>query len=247
MRVLIVSDIHSNLVALNAVLEAAGHTPGLYDALWCLGDTIGYGPKPNECIAAMIAHGDIAINGNHDLACLGKVDLTDFNPEARRANIWNGEQLTSENRAWLSDLEAAIDIDDRFIAAHGSPREPVWEYLLQPDQAEDNFALFPQQVCLIGHSHVQLGFRMRPGSMPERWLPHHGEILDLDTSDRFFINPGSVGQPRDQDPRAAFAILDTDAGTIMFQRVEYDIQTTQQQMREVQLPPVLIRRLEYGM
>src|ERR1700761_170391 len=102
MRVLIVSDIHSNLVALEAVLDAAG----LYDALWCLGDTIGYGPRPNECIAAMIDHSDVAINGNHDLACLGKVDLTDFNPEARRANIWNGEQLTEEHRAWLGNLAA---------------------------------------------------------------------------------------------------------------------------------------------
>lgn len=243
MRVLIVSDIHSNLVALETVLHAAG----LYDALWCLGDTIGYGPRPNECIAAMMAHSDVAINGNHDLACLGKVDLTDFNPEARRANIWNGEQLTAEHRGWLENLEAATSIDERFYAAHGSPREPVWEYLLQPEQAVENFALFSTQVCLIGHSHVQLGFRLRANGVCERWLPQNGEILDLDTSERFFINPGSVGQPRDQDPRAAFAILDTDAGTIQFHRVEYDIQTTQQQMREVHLPPVLIRRLEYGM
>jgi diadenosine tetraphosphatase ApaH/serine/threonine PP2A family protein phosphatase len=243
MRVLVISDIHSNLVALESVLQAAG----LYDALWCLGDTIGYGPRPNECVAAMIQHHDRAINGNHDLACLGKIDLSDFNPDARRANIWNGEQLSPESREWLSNLEPAERIDERFMIAHGSPREPIWEYLLQQDQALDNFRLFEEQVCFIGHSHVQLGFRLRSNGTCERWLPQHGEILDLDSRERFFINPGSVGQPRDQDPRAAFLILDTDKGTIQFQRVEYDIATTQQQMREVNLPPVLIRRLEYGM
>lgn len=243
MRVVIVSDIHSNIVALETVLEAAGQ----YDALWCLGDTIGYGPRPNECIAAVMAHSTVAIGGNHDLACLGKVDLTDFNPEARRANIWNGEQLTPEHRAWLEELPIETRIDERFVAAHGSPREPVWEYLIQPEQAIENFPLFDTQVCLIGHSHIQLGFRLRPNGICERWLPEAGETLDLGTTERFFINPGSVGQPRDQNPRAAYAILDTETGSIEFQRVAYDIAKTQQQMREVGLPTVLIRRLEYGM
>src|SRR5690606_21919373 len=125
-------------------------------------------------------------------------------PDARRANIWNGEQLSPESREWLSNLEPAERIDERFMIAHGSPREPIWEYLLQQDQALDNFRLFEEQVCFIGHSHVQLGFRLRSNGTCERWLPQHGEILDLDSRERFFINPGSVGQPRDQDPRAAF-------------------------------------------
>ncbi len=243
MRILVVSDIHANIVALETVLAAAGS----YDALWCLGDTIGYGPAPNECVAAMLARADVAISGNHDLACLGKVDLSDFNPDARKANIWNGKQLTPEHHAWLDRLTAMRRVDDRFTIAHGSPREPIWEYLLMPEQAVANFPLFNTQVCFIGHSHVQLGFRLSGDGYCERFLPDNGRILNLNTDARFFINPGSVGQPRDQDPRAAYLILDTDAATIRFHRVEYDIAKTQRQMRDVGLPTALIRRLEYGM
>jgi diadenosine tetraphosphatase ApaH/serine/threonine PP2A family protein phosphatase len=244
MRIVIISDIHSNLVALEAVLAAAG----TYDALWCLGDTIGYGPRPNECVEHMRQHAAVAISGNHDLACLAKIDLRDFNPDARKANIWNGEQLTPENRAWLETLPAATPIDNRFTLAHGSPREPVWEYLLMPDQALANFELFNQQVCFIGHSHVQLGFSLHAGfDRVERFLPDSGHTLRLAANTRYLINPGSVGQPRDQDPRAAYAILDTDADTIRFNRVDYNIEKTQRQMVEAGLPPALIRRLEFGM
>lgn len=244
MRIVIVSDIHSNLVALEAVLTTAGQ----WDALWCLGDTIGYGPAPNECVELMRQNALVAITGNHDLACLAKIDLRDFNPDARKANIWNGEQLTDENRAWLEPLFPAVAIDRRFTIAHGSPREPIWEYLLMPDQAMANFELFSQQVCFIGHSHVQLGFRLRHGfEHCERFLPESGTTLELDGATRYFINPGSVGQPRDQDPRAAYAVLDTDAGTIRFHRVSYDIAKTQRRMVECGLPTALIRRLEFGM
>jgi predicted phosphodiesterase len=244
MRILVVSDIHSNLVALETVLAAAGS----YDALWCLGDTIGYGPRPNECIALMRQHASLAITGNHDLACLAKIDLRDFNPDARNANIWNGEQLTGPHRAWLEDLAPATDVDARFTLAHGSPREPIWEYLLAPEQAQANFELFEQEVCLVGHSHVQLGFRLRPGaSRVERFLPDRTRTVELDGQCRYFINPGSVGQPRDQDPRAAYAVIDSDAGSIVYHRVEYDIARTQQQMSEAGLPLALIRRLEYGL
>ncbi|GAB4448597.1 MAG: metallophosphoesterase family protein [Chloroflexi bacterium OHK40] len=244
MRIVVVSDIHSNLVALETVLAAAGS----HDALWCLGDTIGYGPRPNECVALMRQHAAVAITGNHDLACLDRIDLRDFNPDARKANIWNGAQLSDENRAWLESLEPAATIDSRFILAHGSPREPIWEYLLSPEQALANFEHFSQEVCFIGHSHVQLGFRLRPGfERCERFLPDRSRTVQLDGTTRYLINPGSVGQPRDQDPRAAYAILDSDAGTIRFNRVEYDIQKTQRQMVEAGLPGALIRRLEFGM
>jgi predicted phosphodiesterase len=244
MRIVVVSDIHSNLVALETVLAAAGS----YDALWCLGDTIGYGPCPNECAALMRKHAAITITGNHDLACLNRIDLRDFNPDARRANIWNGQQLSDENRAWLEGLRSDVAADDRFLLAHGSPREPVWEYLLSPEQAMANFELFEHEVCLIGHSHVQLGFRLRPGfDRCERFLPDKSRMIDLDGTTRFFVNPGSVGQPRDQDPRAAYAVIDTDAGTIRYNRVEYDIAATQKQMSKAGLPIALIRRLEYGM
>jgi predicted phosphodiesterase len=244
MRIVVVSDIHSNLVALETVLAAAGS----FDALWCLGDTIGYGPRPNECVALMRQHATIAITGNHDLASLGAISLDDFNPDARKANEWNGAQLDADHRAWLERLPPAIDADERFTLAHGSPREPVWEYLLSPEQAMANFALFPQQVCLIGHSHVQLGFRLRPGApRADGFRPDRSRTVELDGETRYFINPGSVGQPRDQDPRAAYAVIDSDAATIRFNRVEYDVARTQQQMREVDLPSALIRRLEYGL
>lgn len=244
MRILIVSDIHSNYVALETVLSVAGS----YDLLWNLGDTIGYGPCPNECVAAMQAHASVTIAGNHDLACLGKVDLSDFNPDARTANIWNGEQLTPEHRALLEALPPLQEVSDRILLAHGSPREPVWEYLLTRIQAEDNFAIFNQQVCFIGHSHVPLIFRRYPdGRSSEPALADHDYTLELQPDMRYFINPGSVGQPRNQDPRAAYAVLDSDRGTVRFHRVEYDIAQTQRQMRDARLPNALIRRLEYGM
>ncbi len=244
MRVLIVSDIHSNYTALETVLVVAGS----FDQLWNLGDTIGYGPRPNECTLAMQNYADVMIGGNHDLACLGKIDLSDFNPDARTANIWNGEQLQPNNRALLDALPPMREVDERFLVAHGSPREPVWEYLLSRQQAEDNFELFEHQVCLIGHSHVPLIFRQHPdGHCDEPMLADADLMLDLAEGYRYLLNPGSVGQPRNQDPRAAYAILDTEANTFQFKRIEYDIAQTQHQMREANLPVALIRRLEYGM
>jgi predicted phosphodiesterase len=244
MRVLIVSDIHSNYTALETVLAVAGS----FDQLWNLGDTIGYGPRPNECVMAMRAYADVMIGGNHDLACLGKVDLSDFNPDARTANIWNGKQLEDTNRATLDVLPPMFTVDERFLLAHGSPREPIWEYLLSRPQAEDNFALFENQICFIGHSHVPLIFSKHPdGHVNDPALADADLVLELQQDFRYFLNPGSVGQPRNQDPRAAYAILDTDAGTVQFKRIEYDIAQTQRQMHEAKLPIALIRRLEYGM
>ncbi|HEY3230761.1 MAG TPA: metallophosphoesterase family protein [Roseiflexaceae bacterium] len=243
MRILIVSDIHSNIVALETVLAVAGS----YDRLWNLGDTIGYGPCPNECVAA-VRDAAVLIAGNHDLASLGKVNLNDFNPDARIANIWNGDQLTPDHRALLEALPPRYDVDERFLAVHASPREPIWEYLLTKEQAQANFALFDAQVCFIGHSHVQLFFLLHPdGRCEGPKLGNADDTIELQTGIRYFINPGSVGQPRNQDPRAAYAILDTDAGTVQFQRIEYDIAQTQRQMSDAHLPLALIRRLEYGM
>lgn len=243
MRILIISDIHSNFVALQAVLKDAGS----YDKVWCLGDTIGYGPEPNECCVAMREQAEIIISGNHDLACIGVIDLDDFNHDARVANIWNRNQLKPEYHEWLKQLEPMQTVDKQFTVAHASPREPVWEYLLSPEQAIANFAFFNTQVCLIGHSHVQLCFRLSADSQCERFLPDSMRVVDLSKGNRFFINPGSVGQPRDYDPRAAYAILDTSAGTVSFQRVAYDIPATQRKMDAAHLPVNLIRRLDFGM
>lgn len=243
MRILIISDVHANYAALQAVFHAAGS----YDALWCLGDIIGYGPEPNECAEAVKQHATLAISGNHDLACIGALDLEDFNPDAWIANVWNKQQLKPKYIRWLTGLAKLLRVDDQFTIAHASPREPVWEYLMSPEQALANADHFDTQCCLIGHSHVQLGFLLHSDGHCERFLASDMPVVDLSQPHRFFINPGSVGQPRDYDSRAAYAILDTNEGTIRFHRVEYDIARTQQKMYKANLPIALIRRLEFGM
>jgi predicted phosphodiesterase len=244
MRVLILSDIHSNYAALEAVLQAAGS----YDQLWNLGDTIGYGPRPNECVAEIHERAAITIAGNHDLACLNKVDLNDFNPEARTANLWNGKQLKPEHYAFLEALPPIHSVDEHYMLAHGSPREPVWEYLLTRAQANENFQRFTQKICFIGHSHVPLVFRLRPNGICDGpSSPEAGLTMSIQPDMRYIVNPGSVGQPRNQDPRAAYAILDTEAQSIQFGRTSYDIARTQREMREAHLPEPLALRLQYGM
>lgn len=242
MRILILSDIHSNYVALETVLNEAEP----FDTIWNLGDTIGYGPAPNECLISVRQRASVMLAGNHDLACLGRLDLDDFNDEARAANLWNGNQLLAEQRQFLDTLPAQCDIDTQFHAAHGSPREPVWEYLLERYQAEENFEEFDQQVCLVGHSHVQMFFRLNPEGRIERTIARDGQVLRIDPATRYIINPGSVGQPRDNNPRAAFALLDRSADTVTFRRVRYNIRATQAAMRQAGLPEVLARRLDYG-
>jgi predicted phosphodiesterase len=248
MRILIVSDIHANAVALDTVLD----TVGQFDGLWCIGDTIGYGPRPNECVEKMREFANFAISGNHDWACIGKIDLDDFNPDARTANRWNGQQLTEDNLAWLKSLDTRIERLDGFpdfTMAHGSPRDPVWEYLLTVEQALANFndRHFRTRVCFIGHSHIPLYFRNDYERGCQRRFPEPGDVIDLSEEARFIINPGSIGQPRNQDPRAAYAILDTEANTVTFQRVDYDFIATQHQMRDVNLPIALVRRLSFGL
>lgn len=251
MRILLLSDIHANVVALEAVLAAAP----AYDAIWCLGDTIGYGPRPNECADYIREHAALTISGNHDLACLGdpRADLDYFNSEARIANEWNGKQLSAINRTWLHSLLPKIETIHpdlgSVMLAHGSPRNPIWEYLLYPDDALDNFRnAFTQQICFIGHSHVPIYFRLIDDDVCEVSLPTRDNyaVLKLRPNERYIINPGSVGQPRDQDPRAAYAVFDTELWRVEFFRVKYDIVSTQEQMRAVDLPRPLIRRLMFG-
>jgi len=241
MRVLVVSDIHANLAAFEAVLEDAG----TFDVIWSLGDIVGYGPEPNACIRLLQEYPHIAIAGNHDWAVLGRLDLAEFNSDARIANLWTREQLTPDARAFLESLpETRVEGD--FTLAHGSPRHPVWEYLLYLTAACINFRYFENGVCLVGHTHIPAIF----------WLPAQGEEcfsvpipeepLSLKGSERYIINPGGVGQPRDGDPRAAYAVLDTEAMTLTFERTPYDIPRTQEAMRRAGLPPRLIARLDYG-
>jgi diadenosine tetraphosphatase ApaH/serine/threonine PP2A family protein phosphatase len=243
LKILVISDVHANLVALDAVLRDCP----TFDAIWNLGDTIGYGPKPRECIDRMV---DLFANpvlvGNHDLACIGEVDISEFNPVAQVASRWTALQLGMDHRSYLSDLPAMTSTG-AYTLAHGSPRSPIWEYVTNSIVATENFDAFDTEVCFIGHTHIAMFALLREGANVAEIHPFRpGDVIDLSIG-RFLVNPGSVGQPRDRDPRSAYAILDTDDGTAAAYRVEYDIAITQRQMALANLPEVLIARLAHGM
>ena len=243
MKALLISDIHSNLVALEAVLGDCKE----FDAIWNIGDTIGYGPRPRECIDRMV---DLFANpvlvGNHDLACIGEVDVAEFNPVAQVASRWTALQLGMDHRAYLRDLPALTTVDG-YTLAHGSPRSPVWEYVTNAAIATDNFDCFETDVCFIGHTHIAMYAALSEDTVTAELHPFRpDQTLDL-LAARFIINPGSVGQPRDRDPRAAYAVLDTSRGTVTARRVTYDVAATQRQMALANLPDVLVARLAHGM
>lgn len=240
MRIGIVSDVHSNLPALEAVLEAMGPV----DALWCLGDFVGYGPWPNECIQRLQERDVRAIAGNHDLAAVGLISTDYFNQHAAMAVLWTAQQLTEASWRYLSSLDTTKVVDGVTLA-HGSPRDPIWEYLLSADQADDNFKTLTTRLCLVGHSHVPCLFVQREGQRTVGVYMEAGSSYLLD-DERCIANPGSVGQPRDRDPRAAYLLYDTEARRLDWLRVPYDIRRTQERMHEVGLPRALADRLERG-
>jgi predicted phosphodiesterase len=246
MRCLIISDIHANAVALDAVLADAA---GRYDAVWCLGDVVSYGPDPNTCIERLRAlPGCLCLAGNHDWAVLNKLDLYSFNPDARTAVRYTQRVLTPDNHDYL-DVLMPYHMLPPFTLAHGSPRHPIWEYILDSATAAANFEVFTTPLCLVGHTHSAVIFRRAAHSdLPVAELPEYDALLRLPApgEDRLIINPGSVGQPRDSDPRAAYGLLDTDAMTYEPRRIGYDIVKTQEAMRRAGLPPRLIARLQYG-
>lgn len=241
MRTLIISDIHANLTALEAVLEAAGD----FDAAWCLGDLVGYGPDPNECVARVRElPGLLCIIGNHDAAALQQIDADTFNPEARTAIFWTRNTLSDESRAFLKSLPERIDIDEVTLS-HGSPRHPVWEYLLDTRTATLNFDYFQTRLCLVGHTHLPVLYTLYDDAYSAQMtIPEPNQKISL--PGRAIINPGSVGQPRDRDPRSSFAILDTENNTWDYRRVEYDIPAVQARMEKAGLPERHIYRLSAG-
>ena len=243
MRIAVLSDIHANLAALDAV--RADLPP--VDQVWVLGDIVGYGPNPNEVIAALQEMGARSVLGNHDGAAIGTVDPVDFNPDARRAIEWTAGVVDDNSRAYLATLPE-VRRDGALTAVHGSPRDPVWEYITSPGIAAANFAHFDTRLCLFGHTHLPSAFRLVADAIePTVGLP--GDRVELDGS-RALLNPGSVGQPRDGLRDAAYAVLDLDedgdADAITFYRVRYDVERTQRAMREVDLPARLVERLGYG-
>jgi predicted phosphodiesterase len=242
MRVLIISDIHANLTAFETVLNDA---KGAWDYVWCLGDVVGYGPDPNECVELLNSLPHLCLAGNHDWAALGRLDVRTFNPDARRAVQWTQDTLTPENTAYLEALPVAFVIGD-YTLVHASPREPVWEYILEPLVAALNFPHFETPYCLVGHTHQPVIYeQMNEEGDTEAYPPKYGQPYQLNGK-RQIINPGSVGQPRDANPDAAYAILDVDNNVFEHRRIPYDIHAVQQRMRKADMPERLIVRLEHG-
>ncbi len=241
MKILLVSDIHANLTALEAVLEAAQE----FDAVWCLGDLVGYGPDPNECVNRIRQLPRLlCIIGNHDAAALMQIDADTFNPEARSALLWTRQALTDSSRNFLSSLPEKIKTPDVTLT-HGSPRHPVWEYLLDTRTATINFDYFETPLCFVGHTHLPVIYSLFDDNHLARLsIPEPNQTLTLPK--RAIINPGSVGQPRDRDPRAAFAIYDSETNDWDYRRVAYDITAVQERMAEAGLPERHIYRLSAG-
>ena len=242
MRVLIISDIHANLAAFEAVLADA---QGQWDIIWCLGDLVGYGPDPNECVALLREHEHISLSGNHDWAVLGKLDVQNFNREAQIAIRWTRQAISSATHEYLNALPPLL-LQPPFTLAHASPRQPVWEYILDPYVAAINFEHFETPYCLVGHTHVPVIFVETDDHRVTFHKPDYETARSLNHQ-RLIINPGSVGQPRDSDPRAAYSLLDTEKNSWQHKRVAYPVAVTQDKMRQCGIPSRLVKRLEFGL
>jgi predicted phosphodiesterase len=239
MRIAVLSDIHANLAALEAVRDDLPEV----DETWVLGDIVGYGPQPNEVIQLLQEMGARSVLGNHDGAAIGMVNANEFNPDAKTAIEWTATVLDANAKAYLATLPS-VRVSGDLTAVHGSPRDPVWEYITSPAIAAANLGHFETWLCLFGHTHLPVIFRADDGRMGIVGA-EPGAPIRLDAR-RALINPGSVGQPRDGIPASAYAILDDREATAEFRRVEYDIPRTQRLMRERSLPPRLAERLSWG-
>jgi predicted phosphodiesterase len=241
MRCAIIADIHSNLAAFEAVLHDIERKGGV-DELWCLGDIVGYGPDPHRCLELVRRHCHVCVAGNHDLAVIGRLDVSYFNPFAAEACRWTVGQLTPEDIRYLEDLPLTVERDD-FTLVHGSPSEPALEYVVSKSIAARNFSFFPSSFCLVGHSHMPAIFKEEDGALPVPFSPGIGVVLG---KHRMIINPGAVGQPRDGDPRLSYAIYDSEGRVIRLYRLPYDVKTTQDRMMQAGLPIHLVTRLWEG-
>ena len=241
MRIAVLSDIHANYHALDAVLRAVD-AEGV-DEVWCLGDTVGYGPRPNRCCAIARERADLCLAGNHDLAVIGSLSVDDFNGDAAAAVHWTQGVLEDDARTFLAGLEAKGERPGVELF-HGSPLDPVWDYVLSEQAAFLSFHATTAPLVLVGHSHVALAVSFDSGSLAGG-LAKEGTEVELG-SRRWLLNPGSVGQPRGGDPRAAWLLIDENAGRATFRREEYPIEKTQAEIRERGLPAALAARLGAG-
>ena len=241
MRTLVISDIHANLTALDSVLADAGQ----FDAAWCLGDLVGYGPDPNECIERISQLPNLqCILGNHDAAAVDSIEVDAFNPDARKTVLWTLERLAPANKEYLKNLPERVNLE-YITLVHGSPFRPVWEYLLDTRSATVSFEFFDTPYCFVGHTHLPVIYYLPDDRLTAQLIvPEH--ISSMTLAPRAILNPGSVGQPRDRDPRAAYAILDLTNYTWEWHRIEYNIQSVQERMRKENLPERHITRLSAG-
>ena len=245
MRALILSDIHANLEALEAVLHDA-QARGGFDVIWCLGDTVGYGPDPGACIDRIREFKLVAVAGNHDHAAVGLIDASDFNDTAKSAAKWTAKQVDAEQRNYLKSLPM-VSVQGQFTLVHGSLRDPIVEYLLDRNSAAGTLALMETSYCLVGHSHIPFV------CCEVQENPEYPEFIEFPEDEpvalgyeRRIINPGGVGQPRDRDSRPSYAMYNSDQSTIQRHRVTYDLAKTQKKMKAANLPARLIDRLDHG-
>lgn len=242
MLVAVLSDIHANRQAFTAVLADADALG--VDEVWCLGDVVGYGGEPDACVALAVERCDLLLAGNHDLAAVGRLPIDDFSPRARSSAEWTARTLTPPSVAALMPLDSLAERESVGLY-HGSPRHPVWEYVITAALADLCLDSAPQRVCIVGHSHVAGAFGRHDGQPATGSIRHHRVVTDVSTGE-WLLNPGSVGQPRDGDPRAAWMTLDTETWRATWRRSEYDIAGAQAAIRATGLPGSLADRLQYG-
>ncbi|MDO9299999.1 MAG: metallophosphoesterase family protein [Anaerolineales bacterium] len=241
MRVLVISDIHANYTALVTVLNDAGQV----DETWCLGDLVGYGPDPNAVVEEVRDIPNLTcILGNHDMAAIGKMPLEAFNGDARRSLAYHEKVLSASNMDFMRSLSASVKVRGEATLAHGSPRDPLWEYILNALSAQVNFDHFETPWCFVGHSHIQCVFALDDKSHVTVNQTKADQTITL--RPKMILNPGSVGQPRDRDPRAAYAIYDTTARTWTPRRVAYNIAEVQEHIRAAGLPEKHAVRIAEG-
>jgi predicted phosphodiesterase len=242
MKVAVVSDIHSNRQAFEAVLEAIADSDA--SELWCLGDLVGYGADPDACVELARRHTAVCLAGNHDMAVVGELPLDDFSRGASLAAQWTREVIAPANLEFLSNLRPQGE-EGALGLYHASPRDPMWEYVLSALLAELCLDAQPHRICLIGHSHVALSFVRHEGEPATGEPCREGTELDISTGE-WLLNPGSVGQPRDGDPRAAWLLLDLDGDAVSYRRTRYDVAGAAAAIKAARLPNSLAERLEYG-
>lgn len=240
MRIAILSDLHGNMEALEACLEALGSV----DRIWSTGDIVGYGAEPNACVRRLRDLASAVVMGNHDAAAIGRLEISGFGAAARRSAYWTRGQLEADSLEYLRALPLTTQVEGARLV-HGAPGEPeAWDYLFSAIQAEFEFGSFGEWLCFVGHTHQPVVYELTPAGVEVPGL--NGDALVLDPTRRYIINVGSVGQPRDGDPRASFGVLDTARRTLEIRRIPYDVAKAQEKIRAAGLPERLAERLAFG-